>query len=295
MRVKNKSSLKYAIVGAWLIFTSTLAGWWYIFGVAQARRVIELDRALTPEMTRHLNMLAWEGATLFFCIVLGGGTLMYFMIKEERQRRRLQAFFSTFTHELKTPLASLRLQAESLKEDLAGSPHATLIDRLTSDTERLTMQLENSLFLANERSRELLLERIPLREIIQSTVYRWPNLVVTVGGDAIVHADSRALECILTNLIQNAVTHGRASEMTVTCSRTSNSMLQLSFRDNGVGFSGEPEKLGGLFSRFYSGSGNGIGLYLVRSLARQMRGDVRFVTDQGFEVQVTLPGEFVAA
>jgi signal transduction histidine kinase len=157
------------------------------------------------------------------------------------------------------------------------------------------MQLENSLFLANERSRELLLERIPLKEVIQSTGYRWPNLVVTVAGDALVHADSRALECIVTNLIQNAVTHGRASEMTVTCSRASNSMLQVSFRDNGVGFSGDVGKLGGLFSRFYSGSGNGIGLYLVSSLARQMRGDVQFVTDRGFEVHVTLPGELIAA
>lgn len=293
MKPRDLSILKYLIVGFWLLFTSALAGWWYLFGVEQTRRLIELDTALTPAMSRHLNMLAWEGATLFFCIVLGGGALTYFMIREERQRRRLQAFFSTFTHELKTPLASLRLQAESLKEDLAGSPHATLIDRLNSDTERLTMQLENSLFLANQDSRQMLLEGITLSEYVQSFAARWPVLRISLLGDCLLYADARAMECILSNIAQNAITHGKATELSITVGSRRGGLIDIFFKDNGCGFRGNEGELGKLFSRFYPGSGNGIGLYLVARLAKQMGGEAKFRTDRNFEVELTLKGESI--
>jgi signal transduction histidine kinase len=291
MKTRNLSLLKYLIVGFWLLFTSALAGWWYLFGVEQTRRLIELDTALTPAMSRHLNMLAWEGATLFFCIVLGGGALTYFMIREERQRRRLQAFFSTFTHELKTPLASLRLQAESLKEDLVGSPHATLIDRLNSDTERLTMQLENSLFLANQDSRQMLLEGITFSEYVKSFAARWPGIKIGVSGDGHLYADARALECILSNIAQNAITHGKATELSISVGSHKGGLIDIVFKDNGCGFKGNQAELGTLFTRFYPGSGNGIGLYLVERLARQMGGNAKFRSDKNFEVELTLKGE----
>ncbi len=284
---------RYAVVIAWLLFTSALAGWWYLFGVEQTRRVIALDRELTPAMTRHLKMLAYEGATLFFCIVTGGGALTYFMAREESQRRKLQAFFATFTHELKTPLASLRLQAESLKEDLAGSPHANLISRLTSDTDRLTLQLENSLFLANQDLRELLLERIELREFLKPYSSRWPELDIKIAGDCFVFADARALECIVTNVLHNSVTHGKASALDIRFEPVGKDGIALIFRDNGTGFRGDMRHLGKLFSRFYAGSGNGIGLYLVRRLAARMGGSAEFIPDDHFLVRVVLRGELL--
>ena len=293
MQQKNKLRLRYIIVGVWLVFTSALAGWWYLFGVEQTRRIIELDHGLTPAMTRHLNMLAWEGATLFFCIVLGGGTLAYLMIREDRQRRRLRSFFSTFTHELKTPLASLRLQAESLREDLTGSPHATLIDRLTSDTERLSIQLENSLFLANDGASEMLIERILFAEFARDFALRWPALKIEVQGESIVNADSRALECILTNTAQNALAHGKATALRISFAPEGSGGVRVSLTDNGVGFRGDSRELGRLFSRFYQGSGNGIGLYLIKRLARRMGGEAKFIASDHFEVQLILKGEVV--
>lgn len=291
MRAKSLSFVRYAIVGAWLLFTSALAGWWYLFGVEQTRRMVELDHELTPEMTRHLKMLAWEGATLFFCIVLGGGALTYFMIREERQRRRLQAFFSTFTHELKTPLASLRLQAESLKEDLTGTAHAAIADRLISDTERLTIQLENSLFLANQSSRDMLLECISLAQFLRPFFDRWDQLQINMHGDCMVHADARALECIVTNIAQNAITHGRATNLAISCEPRGKDRVAIVFADNGAGFGGDYRQLGRIFSRFYPGSGNGIGLYLIKRLAQRMGGDARFVPGNGFIVQLVLRGD----
>jgi len=55
--------------------------------------------------------------------------------------RRWKDFFAAFTHDAKTALASLRLQAESLREDFAGAEPSPLLDRLLSDTLRLQLQL----------------------------------------------------------------------------------------------------------------------------------------------------------
>lgn len=285
--------MRYALVCVWMLFTASLSLWWYLFGVEQTRRIIELEHNLSPLMSRHLHMLAWEGATLVTCVVLGGTALTYFMFREAWQRRQLQTFFSTFTHELRTPLASLRLQAESLKEDLSGLSEHRLIDRLVADTQRLTVQLENSLFLANDSSAKLLPERIELVPFLDELRQQWPTVTLRAMGNCVLLADTRALECIFRNLIQNSIVHGKASEIVMRCEPSGKQSVRLLISDNGIGFQGEPRKLGTLFSRTYAGSGNGIGLYLIKKLARRMHGDVEFLPCAGFEVALTLPGDTI--
>lgn len=291
MKSRHLSILRYGLLGTWVVFTASLAGWWYIFGVQQTSRIVALEHQPSPAMTRHLKMLAWEGGTFFVCLLAGGAALAYFMVQEVRQKRRLQAFFSTFTHELKTPIASLRLQAESLKEDLADSPHARLVDRLVSDTQRLTIQLENSLFLANQDANQLLLERIVLSPFLKNLAERWPNVQLKIESDSFVYADARALECIFTNLIQNAVVHGKASQLSFSSAPRGKDFVCISVRDNGSGFKDDVRKLGKLFSRIYPGSGNGIGLYLVSRLVRRMGGQAEFIPNEHFEAALTLRGD----
>ena len=90
-------------------------------------------------------MLVWEGVMLVGMLMAGGVALLVAIRPEQRRRRDLRAFFMAFTHDLKTSLASLRLQAESLREDLpeaAGNPN---LQRLLKDSVRLQLQLENAL------------------------------------------------------------------------------------------------------------------------------------------------------
>ncbi|MBN8550050.1 MAG: HAMP domain-containing histidine kinase [Deltaproteobacteria bacterium] len=291
MRSSYISALRYTLLSVWVVFTVSLAGWWYIFGVQQTSRIMALEHQPSPQMARHFRMLAWEGGTFFVCLLAGGVALAYFMIQEVRQKRRLQIFFSTFTHELKTPLASLRLQAESLKEDLSESPQSKLVDRLVSDTQRLSIQLENSLFLANESSARLLLEKINLRTVIDALAHYWPTLTITVENDCIVEADARALECILTNILQNAVVHGKAKTVTFSATASGKDLVRVRIRDDGSGFHQDNRQLGKLFGRVYSGSGNGIGLYLVRRLMQRMGGDVEFIPNKHFELALIFKGD----
>jgi len=106
-------------------------------------------------------------------------------------------------------------------------------------------------------------------------------------------ADLRALESVLTNLVQNAVTHGQATEIFVTVDHSGSGRLSLRVADNGRGFQGDFNQLGKLFVRHARGSGSGVGLYISRQLARRMNARINFTCGQdgGFVAEFDFPGE----
>jgi len=289
----KKTFFKYALVACWLLFTVSLAVWWYIFSISQLEQLKELNLAETETLVKHQSMLLWEGLTLIVCLIGGGVALTYYIFREVQRNRKIQEFFLTFSHELKTPLASLRLQAESLQEDLAHMPeHSRLLDRLVADIHRLTMQLENSLFLAHMSETQFCLEKISLQELIKSLAQNWPELKIEVPSNGLIFGDARALQSVSKNIIQNSVQHGKATEIVVSLEEKKKGLIAINFTDNGQGFSGNIRHLGLLFSRPYTGSGSGIGLYLIKNLVKKMGGEARFTpVPGGFQTTISLRGE----
>ena len=115
-------------------------------------------------------------------------------------------------------------------------------------------------------------------------------------GKAMVDADLRALECIVRNLLQNALLHGHASQVQFDITNGHNAKINLRVSDNGKGVSIPRATLGKLFGRHYPGSGNGIGLYLIRRLTERMGGKLSFPETKeghGFIVDLELPGKLV--
>jgi len=204
----------------------------------------------------------------------------------------VEEFFAAFTHDAKTALASLRLQAESLREDFAGAEPSPLLDRLLSDTLRLQLQLENSLFLVNLTRGALFFEPLRLGDRIDALRHHWPELSITQDGDGITMADARALESILTNLVQNSVTHGRATKVEVSVRQDGDGRLRVRVTDNGCGFQGDPSQLGKLFVRHARSSGSGVGLYIARQLLKRMNGSISFRSANagGFTAEMDFPG-----
>jgi len=88
-------------------------------------------------------------------------------------------------------------------------------------------------------------------------------------------ADARALESVLTNLVQNAVIHGHATQVDVQV-RPNAGRLSVAVIDNGRGFDGDLGQLGELFVRHAPSSGSGVGLYIVRRLLTAMNGTITF-------------------
>jgi signal transduction histidine kinase len=285
--------MKYSriiLIASWILVTISMTSWWLIFGIKQIERNGKLGYALPEEVVRGERMLHWEGGFLIGLLVVGGVSLLTYSIREFYRNQQVKEFFATLTHELKTPLASLRLQVESLQEDLANTEHSKLVGRLMKDAGRLELQLENALFLASARDIEQLhLEDLKLQPVLLNL--NQEALEFQIPKNAYVRADTRALEGVLKNIIQNARTHGQASQIKIK-GEVKDSNFRLSIEDNGKGFSGDYKKLGQLFSRPTSTSGSGVGLYLSKSLVKKMDGYLEFEksASNGFIVHVILKG-----
>src|SRR6266849_5242195 len=236
MRERKRNRVVIALVGLWVVFTVTLAGWWLVFGLRQLDLLNRLNLEGALALHRHYQMLMWEGSILIASLIGGGLALFYYARREQKRHAQVEEFFAAFTHDAKTSLASLRLQTEALREDLANTGPSALLDRLLSDTLRLQLQLENSLFLVNLSGGKLFLELIKLSDRINALRHHWPDLEITQAGEGIVTADARALESVLTNLVHNSVTHGRATRVDIEIRNGAAGRLHVRLSDNGTGF-----------------------------------------------------------
>ena len=285
------------LVLVWVLITLALAIWWLIHGLQQVRTLSELDPLLGQKFSGQHRMILGEGLTLISLLIIGGASFFALLLRESRRNEQMKAFFATFTHELKTPLASLRLQAEALQEDFeehaqpeTNASSGRLVARLLHDASRLELQLDNALFLATARmSDQIHLEPVAIASVLERLRSTFPDFDLKFAGDVLVQADRRALESVVKNLVQNARIHGRATRMEV-LPRASAGVVHLRFVDNGEGFRGQADALGKLFYRHTSQSGSGIGLHLCRVLLSRMGGDLRIEAGAvGFAVEVTLP------
>jgi signal transduction histidine kinase len=288
-RRMSSTSLAYVTAVIWILLTVSLATWWLIFGLDQARRLRELGGE--AERLGHVQrMLTWEGATLIVLLLLGGLGLVVAIRRERARRREVQEFFMAFTHDLKTSLASLRLQVEALQEDTEDETATAHYDRLLKDTLRLELQLENSLFFAHS-SDGLLPEAVPMRALILEVAADWPEIAVAVAGDATVRADRRALGSVLRNVLQNAAIHGEATSVDVAVARA-NRRATVVLRDNGRGAPpGLVAPARQPFARPSATSGTGMGLFVSERLIVRMGGSLacRSAPGAGFTVEIALP------
>lgn len=282
---RAREQLKLVLILFWLIFTVTFAIWWFKFSFDHIGQLSTLQPDRSAHWERQKRMVLWEGSTWLVLLALGGGALVMLAQREKSRARRIREFFASFSHEVKTSLASLRVQAESLQDEL-GKASSPVLDRLVGDTVRLQLQLENSLFLSSEEDLKLYVQALRLDQLIERTREQWPNLEIELSGAATVNADERALRTILSNLVQNALVHGKARRVRFEVAREAG-RVRLTVKDDGRGFEGDVGALGVLFHRPRSTSGSGLGLYISRMLARKMGGEIRFESSpQGFQTDL---------
>ena len=287
----RRESVRLILIFVWLAFTVSFALWWFKFSFEHLSLLQQLQPENIAHWQRQKRMVIWEGSAWLALLVTGGAALTLLVQKEKQRGRRIREFFASFSHDVKTSLASLRVQAESLADDLAGQDFPVL-KRLVSDTVRLQLQLENSLFLASQDELTLYMEQVRLSELCERMREQWPGLRLENENEAVLHGDERALRTLFSNLIKNAVSHGQATEMRVKAEPGDRGRVYLRFKDNGQGFEGSATELGRLFHRPKSTSGSGVGLYICRLLVEKMGGRLDLhAGNHGFRVDVLLAGE----
>lgn len=288
----------FAIV--WLLVTVSLGVWWFLLGLKLTNTVAGLSAKLNSSseslsiLERQSRMIKMEGTFFLLMLFLGGVTLIWFSYRETRRNKLIHDFFSTVTHEMKTPLASLRLQAESLQEEMPSLNENKLIHRLLMDSVRIESQMNRAMYLASLTKSEILyIEKANVREIFLSIGEDFPELKIDLSRleNVFVSADRKALESIFKNLAENSLKHGKARVLEVISEKQKSNRILITISDNGTGFDGKYKVLGIPFYRHGSTSGTGIGLYIIKKLMKKMKGDMRIVPQKiGFRVDLNFPG-----
>lgn len=234
-----------------------------------------------------------------------GETLNAMLIRLEDALARERAFVADAGHELRTPLAILRLELELALA--AGSTREELLERLRSvaeEVDRLTNLAQDLLIIARAEQGQLPLEKRPVevRQLLADVAGRFAaaassrGRVVQVEGsrEIAVEADPARLEQALTNMVSNALLHG--GRTVVLRARERGGTVELHVLDEGKGFG--PDFLPHAFERFSradparSGRGAGLGLSIVQVIAEAHggRAHVRNRATGGADVWLELPG-----
>jgi signal transduction histidine kinase len=260
---------------------------------------------LQAQRRASIRMFAAEGAT-FLCILVAGTVLILRSVRREMELMRQQAnFLSAVTHELKSPLASIRLFIETLElRDPPPEKRARFLANMRGDVDRLEGLVNNILAVARLDSGRFVVhvDRGDLGRDVAEVIealgkdpsQRPLNLELALP-DQPLHAryDLGVLKTVLRNLLDNAAKYGGADKPV-----RQGDWAAIEVRDQGIGLAAEEREK--IFQKFYrvgeemvrQTEGSGLGLYLARELIRQMGGSIAAESPgvgQGTTFRVSLP------
>lgn len=272
-------SKKFILVLLWLVFTTSLAIWWWIYGL----RELEAPAVTAADLYRKQLMIFWEGLILVLMILVGGSSLLYLLYRDHLRHQKLRLFFSTFTHDIKTSISRLSLQMEILSESKNSE-----VMQLAESWNRLDLQLENSLLFV--QTEEFLKNEVfSLQQVIGQIRPEFPELTLRLEKEIRLLGDHRAMKIILRNLFQNSTLHGKATEIKISFKDAGKGRSRISFLDNGIGYPGDISQLGQEMLGSVKKGSNGLGLFLVRTICEKMNGSALFSSSaQGFQVDLVL-------
>jgi len=256
------------------------------------------------------RIVYWSSAILFI-VLLGGLYVLYRLgLRQILLARQQQDFISAVSHELKTPLTSIRLYAEMLREGWASEEKKrSYYQFIFDESERLSRLIANVLQLARLERSDVLLDLKPVRvatliDMLRSKISTQiegagfvVEYLIDSAAEAEVRVDTDAFMQIMINLVDNAIKFSIAApEHRLQIAVTRADHVIVSVRDFGPGV--PKAQIKKIFQLFYrSGSeltresiGTGIGLALVRQLAQAMHGEIDVLNRQpGAEFRLRLP------
>lgn len=283
-----------------ILSIALLVGWTIVFARSET---------LVEDITANTVLLV-TGVIALIVIMTVLVLFSVFLVREIREVRRQTSFIDSVTHELKSPLAALKLCLETLgRPDLPGEKHLQLRRMMLDDVERLTAFIDRVLAatrLPAERTAQPLQE-IGLDGLIRRCVaavarrsHQPEDAVrVDVPADLRLTSDELALAAVFENLIDNAIKYSQQTiDVAVTARPGPRGDVVVEVRDSGIGI---PKKdIRRVFERFYrvpvedvrSRRGTGLGLYVVSTIVHSLGGKVEAQSPgpgQGATMRVTLP------
>jgi len=241
---------------------------------------------------------------IFFIAIISGLVLnTIFLVREIRRNEQHDGFINAVTHELKTPIASIRLYLETLQtRDVDETRRREFYEIMLADTERLLHTVDQVLLAGRGDSRghkssdsivdlrELARECLALartRYHLSADALRYNQESETNAERALVVGDPYELRAAVSNLIDNAIKYSRESvEIAIEVRTIDERRVEVRVSDKGIGV--PRAQLKRIFRRFYRApgrlvmrvKGTGLGLFIVRSIAKK-HGGRAFAASEG--------------
>lgn len=304
--VDQVSSVTRWIVLFSVLFTALVALITFYVGHSMTLSIRRFNRAIAKMSAGDFSVRVSENEIAEFGDLAKAFNMM--SEKLENLDASRSQFVSDASHELKTPLASMKILSESLltQEDAPVELYREFMSDINSEVDRLSLVINDLLTLVKtEKDTEaLMLTSVELGALIRSIVDTVKPLArrkhITVSyeyRDVCVRADELRMQQLFTNLIDNAIKYSpENTTVTVTLSASVNHAV-VTVADQGIGIA--PEHLPHLFERFYrvdkarsrQAGGTGLGLAIVKQIVDQHAGTIEVKSElkKGTVFTVTLP------
>lgn len=270
----------------------TFSQYAYYFGVQFPNREAHL--------INQMGIWSFSSVVLLIVIVFFGYTL-FVILRQKRLSEIQKDFINNMTHEFKTPISTIAVSTEVLKDpNIVNQPerllnYATIIEK---ENTRLRQQVERVLQMARLEKEDIGLkkETVDMHQVIREAIKNTSTALHEKSGSiscqlnatkSVIEADKLHLTNVLYNLIDNAIKYCKTSPQIVIRTSDVNKQLRIEIEDNGIGISGENQKR--VFQKFYrvpTGNvhdvkGFGIGLNYVKSIVEAHKGNITLQSELG--------------
>ncbi len=268
--------------------------YWYV-GISTGLKSLAYRYKLDP--SQFFEVSPWVVIlvlSLLVGVILAGILIIFiYHLKTLQLYRMQQTFINNFTHELKTPVTSLKLYLETFtRHEIPRDEQLKYINFMLQDVERLSNNINSILNLARIESKvyEGVVTNVDLvelvREFLASNRHIFQECEIRVenpsGKGFYQPVIIPLMEMLLMNILTNAKKYNRSGKPNVNISFEEGGNIQMiRFKDNGIGIEKEEKKK--IFKKFYQSrnhrehavvGGSGIGLYLAQHIARIHRGKI---------------------
>ena len=246
---------------------------------------------LVKAQPEQLAMILGESAVFFMIFIAGAFYLHRTLHKERKLHIQQRNFLLSVTHELKSPLASIKLYLQTiLKRDLDLKQQHYFMNNSLKDIERLDDLVENMLLASKIENKSYSFPKEPFNfsDLIEKVAERLQvhncnsQIIHTdIEDDIIISGDKFALTSVVTNLIENAVKYSPPCAEIGVNMFLKNDQICLEVSDKGIGIS-DQEKLH-IFEKFYrvgnedtrKTKGTGLGLFIVKQVLDKHQAQIK--------------------
>jgi|LauGreDrversion2_3_1035106.scaffolds.fasta_scaffold09418_2 signal transduction histidine kinase len=275
--------------------------WWGNLLIRLNIQVAESD----SDFQRRVWMIIGEGSVFMIILLLGFWKIRKVILKEISLTQRQSNFLLSVTHELKTPISSVKLFLQTLvKHELPEEKKTDLLKKALDENERLSLLIDNILHASRVENKSLQVVKsdIDFSHLIQSIVDRFHKrylhefIRLGLEKDIRFFGDPFILEMIVVNLLENACKYAGTKANICFYVRKSSSTLVFGVKDEGPGVPASEREA--IFYKFYrigneetrQKQGSGLGLFIASEFAQLQGGTItcRENNPQGTIFEVTL-------